>query len=139
MPGFIEDFIKCGKCEHCSEFFDNDVLAVKLSAGISKSQVRKYRRYEQVPSAFVKYLQEVGVVFSNQDTNKSRSVLDVLDILWENMDKANDCNLIQFLREKLLNEIFPGLRGASCTQCELWEKIINSKISKRREAITLKD
>jgi len=135
MPSFIEDFIRCGKCEHYSGFFENDEEAMRFSRQIPKSQVRKYRRYGRVPFAFVKYLRELGTIHENQNTDGLRTVLDVLDILWKNRKQANDWNLIQFLREKLLNEIFPGLRGASCTQCALWEKIINSKISKRREAI----
>lgn len=131
MLDIIEDFIKCGKAKgRYSGFFEGDVRAIKLSAGISKSQSRKYRRYGQIPSDFIKYLQEIGVVLDDENIYAVRTVQDILDLLWKNRKQVDDWNLVQFFREKLLNKIFPGLRGVSCTQYGLWEKIINSKILK---------
>jgi hypothetical protein len=131
MPSFIEDFIQCGKCEHCSGFFKGDEEAMRFSRQITKSQVRKYRRYARIPCAFVKYLGEIKVIDQDQNTDGLRTVLDVLDILWVNKDKTTKWPLVQFMREQLLAEISPGHRGASCSQYPVWKNLINSKFQKK--------
>jgi len=61
---------------------------MRFSRQITKSQVRKFRRYGKLPSALVKYLKETGVIGEDQNTDALKTLLDVLDILWVNKDKT---------------------------------------------------
>ena len=109
MLKIIMDFIKSGQLGQGVGLFVDDPVAVRISRTISKSQIRRFRHYGEIPGPFSLYLRQRGIL---PDwiviPRKSRGYMmsKLLKILWEVMafhPNRESGDAAEFIRKELLS------------------------------------
>lgn len=129
MSNLIDDFVESSFTKEGYGFFEGNTRAVDLARGMSKSEIRKYRRYGLVPRAFFEYLEEIKVVpDSSELTLKELTVDDLLDLLWSllrNCQYSDEkhCLAADFFRKSILIAKLPMLQKSFGSADGIWQKI----------------
>lgn len=106
MCNLIHEFIKSGNGNGGYGYFAGDKTAVSFSEKISRSQIRKFKRYGVIPANFIRYLENIGAIERKKFVpEKYRTVYWLLDLLWEtpNRNKADrsegECIRVEILKD----------------------------------------
>ena len=94
-------------CNHSCRMCEN--AAIWGSEKISRSQIRKFKRYGVIPANFIRYLKNIGAIEREKFVpEKYRTVYWLLDLLWEtpNRNKA-DRSEGECIRVEILKDMMP--------------------------------
>jgi hypothetical protein len=136
MSNPVDDFVASFRTRYGEGFFEGNLRAVHYAHSMSKSQIRKYRKYGTVPKAFFDYLKDaLGVKRNNLTSNKrikeEKSVPvkkdpkgELLELLWSSPYK-NQCASWEgeILRLEILLDEFPMLRKSQASGQKVWERL----------------
>jgi len=117
MSKIMDDFIKSARTS-CGYGFFETVRSEKNHPGldvvdyamkIGKLQLRKYKRYGVIPTAFFSYLKEKG--FNIQDIPKDCTIKDMPDLLYNaSYQSKSACDYGLSLIEEISINLYPGTR-----------------------------
>jgi hypothetical protein len=108
MCRIIEDFINgCG-------YFEGDENVMRYTQAVSRSQVRKFKRYGIVPAAFFQYLEETKAISAYKYIpEKYRTLYLLLDLLWVTPKRNNPKRSEgEILRVEILKDLMPWIENS---------------------------
>jgi len=125
MCKIIYDFIKCAEHDEGYGYFEGNMKAISYAQTISRSQKRKYKRYDIIPAALLNYLEKSELIkrqISMPDKNKTVGML--LDLLSETANQNTErSSEAEFLRNEILSDLHPELKKAFGSAQHIWTKL----------------
>jgi len=136
MSKIINDFIKSANTESGYGFFEyersmnhKEKDVVDFAMNVSKSQIRKYSKYQIVPAAFFSYLKFLEVIPEDLEMQKDkRTITDLTDLLFQ-IPYKNEVTrgLGDHIRERILQDLIPDMKDMFGSGESIWRTLINSK------------
>jgi len=78
----VEDFVESAFHPNGFGFFEGNLMAVHIARGLSRQQIKKYRRYGIIPTAFFIWLKEVRLVNPGMPIPRGGLKREELDQFW---------------------------------------------------------
>jgi len=122
MCKLVNEFIKSGNGNGGYGYFAGDRTAVRFAEKISRSQIKKFKRYGVIPANFLRYLENIGAIERSKFVpEKHRTVYWLLDLLWETPDRNRaDRSEGECIRVEILKDMMPWLRNKMGTAEHVW-------------------
>jgi hypothetical protein len=91
MSRIIQDFINCARSNEGVGYFESNILAVRYSRSITRSQRRKWNRRGTLPVDFLRYLRAINAIPDwSHVPERNRTVHWLLDLLWETPERNRE-------------------------------------------------
>jgi hypothetical protein len=116
---YLNDFIQSAQTETGYGKFYKNVHAIELAKGMSKTQIKKYKKHKIVPAAFFIWLREAGIVKAS------------IEIPYGGATKTEFLKIFKnnYVQPDYIN--FPENKGSSPndTRISKWDTIMLSSVS----------
>ena len=108
MYRIIEDFI------NGHGYFEDKEKALRYAQAVSRSQLRKFKRYGIVPAAFFQYLEKIKAISAYKHIpEKYRTLYLLLDLLWVTPKRNNPKRSEgEILRVEILKDLMPWIENS---------------------------
>lgn len=124
MCKIIYDFVQSAEQNEGYGYFEGNMNAVRSAQSISRTQMRKFKRYGIIPAAFFNHLEQIGAIKREKFIpEKYRTIELLLDLLWETPKRnQRDRSEGECLRVAILKDLIPWLSNKMGTAEHVWRK-----------------